>query len=309
MPSLDEAARQRALDSYHVVDTLPEQAYDDITRLATTICGVPMALVSLIDRDRQWFKAASGFAAGETRRDEAFCDHAIRSPGELMEIPDATIDPRFLDNPHVTGVERIRFYAGMPLVTPGGAAIGTVCVLDRVPRHLSAPQRDALASLARLAMNLFDARLRERALARAASFAADDALSAVDSSPPDQRYRTVAVFELQGFAQAAERLGERALERAMQDLESRLEGALRPDAGDSISRSSGSAEVIAVLHGHGIDAAVQALREALPAFEAYFGVRVLAASAAATEPDERLESVFLRAEAALSKAKDAAASA
>jgi hypothetical protein len=86
----DESHRQRELDSYKVVDTLPEAAYDDIARLATLVCGVPIALVSLIDRERQWFKARSGFEPGETRRDEAFCDHAIREPGRLMEVPDAT---------------------------------------------------------------------------------------------------------------------------------------------------------------------------------------------------------------------------
>jgi GAF domain-containing protein len=298
-----EAERQHELDTYRVVDSLPEAAYDDIARLATLLCGAPIALVSLIDRDRQWFKARSGFAPGETRRDEAFCDHAIRSPGQLMEVPDAAHDPRFAANPLVTGDEGIRFYAGMPLVTPGGAPIGTVCVLDRVPRTLTGEQRDGLASLARLAMNLLAARHREQALARAARFAADDAAIAA-AQLPDLRYRTVAVFEVQGLAQAAERRGERALERTLQELEQALEQALRPGVGDNVSRATGSAEVIAVLHGMDTADAMQALRDVVAAFAARHELRVVEAHAAANEPDERLEAIFLRAEAGLSAAKD-----
>ena len=150
----NEHARQRALDAYRAVDSLPEVAYDDIVRLASMLCDVPIALVSLIDRDRQWFKASCGLEMRETSRDIAFCDHAIRQPGQLMEVPDARNDQRFADNPLVTGSTAFQFYAGMPLVTPSGAAIGTVCVLDQKPRALNESQRQALASLARLTMNL-----------------------------------------------------------------------------------------------------------------------------------------------------------
>src|ERR1700760_4656332 len=116
--STSETERQRELDSYRIVDSLPETAYDDIVRLASALCGTPMALVSLIDRDRQWFKSKIGFEPSETRRDEAFCNHAIRTPDRLMEVHDATTDARFANHPSVTGGANIRFYAGMPLVTP-----------------------------------------------------------------------------------------------------------------------------------------------------------------------------------------------
>src|SRR5579871_2985132 len=145
---MDEAQRQRELDRYRVVDSLPDEAYDDIVCLAAAVCGTPTALISMIDRGRQWFKARNGFDRPETRRDEAFCDHAIRAPQQLFEVRDATADARFAANPLVTATNGVRFYAGMPLVTPAGAAIGTVCVLDRVPRALDDAQRASLSALA-----------------------------------------------------------------------------------------------------------------------------------------------------------------
>ncbi len=147
LPS-DEAARLDALRSFAVLDTAPESAFDDLTRLAAHVCGTPIALVSLIDDCRQWFKSRYGLAAAETPRDIAFCTHAILDDG-LFEVPDAAADERFRDNPLVTGEPRIRFYAGMPLVTPEGHALGTLCVIDRVHRTLTDGQRDALRVLAR----------------------------------------------------------------------------------------------------------------------------------------------------------------
>jgi hypothetical protein len=155
---LDEAARQRALDAFRILDTPPEQAYDDIVRLARSICGVPIALVSLVDGQRQWFKAREGLDAQQTPRDVAFCAHAIREPAQVMEVPDARLDPRFSDNPLVTGAPHIRFYAGAPLLTPEGQALGTVCVIDREPRRLSLAQRGSLEALARLTVSLLLAR-------------------------------------------------------------------------------------------------------------------------------------------------------
>jgi hypothetical protein len=303
MSATDEASRQRDLDTYRILDTLPEAAYDDIARLASLLCGAPIALVSLIDRDRQWFKARTGFEPDATRRDEAFCNHAIRVPGQVMEITDATRDARFAANPLVTGEAAIRFYAGMPLVTPGGSAIGTVCVLDREPRTLTQAQRDGLASLARITMNLLDARRREQSLALGLQLRESE-VAAAPAGPGTAR-RTVAVFEAQGFAGAVARIGERGAERILQQLEDTLQRALLPGTGDNVSRATGSPEVIAVLHGQGAGAAFAALRSLLPAFERDHAVRVLAASAQAQDTDERIEQTFLRAEAALSDAKDA----
>ncbi len=148
----NEVKRMKALAEYAVLDTLPEQALDDLVKLASFICGTPIALVSLIDRDRQWFKARVGLPASETPRDMAFCAHAILKPDELMIVPDARSDARFADNPLVTADPSIRFYAGAPLVTPSGEALGTLCVIDRQPRELRPDQKEMLSALARAVM-------------------------------------------------------------------------------------------------------------------------------------------------------------
>ena len=306
---MDEFARQRALDTYRVVDTVPEQAYDDITRLASLICDTPIALVSLIDRDRQWFKSRVGMPSPETSRDIAFCDHVIRQPDRLMEIQDATKDTRFAGNPLVTGDDHIRFYAGMPLVTPGGAPIGTVCVLDRTPRELSAEQREGLASLARLTMNLMEARHREIELERAIFLdqrAGAIAAEAAPTAPPDPEANnyTVAIFEVQGIAGAIKRNGERAVTRALAQLHEALERRLRPGSGDSVNHATASPEMIVVLHGKDTDDALTALASYITDFERDTSLSVLLASAKSEEPSDSPNAVFLRADALLSQSKD-----
>ena len=143
-----EGRRVAALRELGVLDTLPEAAFDTITASAAQLCGVPIALISLVDAQRQWFKSNFGLpGATETPREVAFCDHAIRDDA-LLEVPDATRDPRFAQNPYVTGDPDVRFYAGAPIVMPGGERIGTVCVIDRTPRHLDEHQRAMLTHLA-----------------------------------------------------------------------------------------------------------------------------------------------------------------
>jgi len=146
-----EARRLAALQSLQVLDTLPEPVFDAIAASAAQVCDMPIALVSLVDERRQWFKANVGLeAASETPRDVAFCDHVIRGSVPL-EVPDATRDPRFAGNPLVTGEPDICFYAGAPIVLDGGERVGTVCVIDRTPRRLDEHQRTMLESLARIA--------------------------------------------------------------------------------------------------------------------------------------------------------------
>lgn len=159
----NESARLDALYRYEILDTLAEKVYDDYALLAAHICQTPIALISLIDKERQWFKAKVGIDVAETSRDVAFCAHAILND-ETLIVPDATQDPRFSDNPFVTDDPRIRFYAGAPLKTPDGYNIGTICVVDWKPKQLSAQQADALRALSRAIISEFELRLAERAI-------------------------------------------------------------------------------------------------------------------------------------------------
>ncbi|MDQ8164840.1 MAG: response regulator [Gemmatimonadota bacterium] len=152
-----EAERLRELSSYEILDTPPEVEFDDIVRLASALCSCPIAAISLIDAERQWFKARVGLTPSETSRDVAFCAHAILDVS-VMQVSDATADPRFQDNPLVTGELGIRFYAGFPLVGSGGLPIGTLCVIDKTPRQISATQLESLQSLGRLAVTQLELR-------------------------------------------------------------------------------------------------------------------------------------------------------
>jgi len=145
----DESARLSALQKYQILDSLPEQEYDDLTIIIAQICDVPIALVSLIDSDRQWFKSHQGLDTTETPRSQAFCNHAILQPKEVMVVPNALEDSRFAGNPLVVGDPAIRFYAGAPLVTSDGFALGTLCVIDKVPREITPVQINALQALSR----------------------------------------------------------------------------------------------------------------------------------------------------------------
>lgn len=142
-----ETKRLNALSSYNVLDTLPEKEYDAITRLASYICQVPVAMISLIDSDRQWFKSIIGLDATETSRADAFCNYTVLND-EILEINNAAEDDVFKNNPFVTGDMQIRFYAGAPLIDPDGNRLGSLCVIDTVPRKLTFEQRDALRTLA-----------------------------------------------------------------------------------------------------------------------------------------------------------------
>ncbi|MBL0930139.1 MAG: GAF domain-containing protein [Alphaproteobacteria bacterium] len=154
----DEPRRLAALRRLNVLDTAPERVFDDLVLVAKALFGVPIALISLIDADRQWFKANIGLPASETPRNVSFCGHAIVRDDALV-VPDATEDPRFHDNPLVTGGPNIRFYAGMPLRLPDGFTIGTLCVIDDTAHDDPSPERlAAFAALGRLAADIFTLR-------------------------------------------------------------------------------------------------------------------------------------------------------
>ena len=164
----NEVARLEALRQYEILDTAPEQSFDDITKIAAFICGTPIAIMSLVDRERQWFKSRQGLPSDETPREHAFCAHTILEP-KLMEVEDARNDRRFSNNPLVLNAPNIRFYAGAPLLTAEGHALGSLCVIDRDPRKLSKEQKSCLESLARLVMTTLELRRASSELARAAT--------------------------------------------------------------------------------------------------------------------------------------------
>ena len=162
----NEAKRLKVLWQYDVLDTVPEEVFDDLTELAARICEAPIALITLVDENRQWFKSRIGVSVNETSRDVSFCAYAV-TQNDLFIVPDATKDKRFANNPFVTSDPKIRFYAGAPLITPDGHALGTLCVIDKVPRDLRLEQKQALRILARHVVSQLELRRRSRELAEA----------------------------------------------------------------------------------------------------------------------------------------------
>ncbi len=142
----DEAQRLAALRALLILDTPPEERFDKVVAFAQAEFDVPVALISLVDSERQWFKANAGLPVCQTARDISFCGHAILQ-SDIMVVPDALVDPRFADNPLVTGEEKVRFYAGAPLIAPSGHALGTLCLIDHRPRQLDAVELSILATL------------------------------------------------------------------------------------------------------------------------------------------------------------------
>ena len=162
----NEVKRLKVLWEYEVLDTVPEEMFDDLTELAARICKAPVAMISLVDENRQWFKSKVGITVEETSRDISFCGHAINQ-SDLFIVPDATLDKRFARNPLVTSPPKIRFYAGAPLITPDGYALGALCVIDQVPRELLPDQKEALRILARHVVSQLELRRRTKELGEA----------------------------------------------------------------------------------------------------------------------------------------------
>ncbi|MFC3685428.1 sensor histidine kinase [Hydrogenophaga luteola] len=233
-PIPDEARRIAQLRSLGVLDSLPEEAFDHITALASAICETPIALISLVDENRQWFKSRVGLDEVQTPREVAFCAHAIHTPDQVMVVENAELDRRFHDNPLVIGHPDIRFYAGAPIVSGDGHALGTVCVIDRRSRTISEAQQSSLQSLAKLVMTLIehDAQRRAQEAERAKAVAREseiqaaltaaglDLLSFVDA---DYRYRYVNRCYLEYWARSeseiiGRRIPELMGERLFQDV-------------------------------------------------------------------------------------------
>lgn len=154
----DEKARQQALERLQVLDTAEEQAYDDITRLAADMCGTPIALISLTDNHRQWFKSRMGLQARQMPRENSFCSHVINTPHSMLIVKDASTDERFVNHPLVTGDPKIRFYAGAPLLTRDGHMLGALCVVDTIPREIDARQMEELQFMAQQVLVMLESR-------------------------------------------------------------------------------------------------------------------------------------------------------
>ncbi len=202
LPS-NEAQRLLALRRSRLLDSPPERLFDAIVSRAADICKTPMAFLSLVDEHRQWFKSKVGLDATETDRDIAFCAHAILQD-QLLVVPDALSDKRFADNPLVTNEPNIRFYAGMPLVTSDGCALGTLCVVDRKPRQLSAEQIDQLKILAestRILIEMRSSRLGE--IFEKAVAATGEGVTIVDAREPDMPliFANEAFYKMTGYSE------------------------------------------------------------------------------------------------------------
>ncbi len=282
-----ESKRLATLAEYNILDTVPEAAYDDITQLVSDICEVPIAAVSLIADNRQWFKSAVGLKVTETPRDVAFCAHAILGP-EMFVVPDARDDDRFADNPLVTGDLEIRFYAGAPLVTPTGEVLGTLCVIDHVERELTDKQTRALRVLARQVMAQLELRrlIEEQAqnrrrleeanrLLRAASVTDDvsgfgntrfmhqylDQRLGVDGAP-DQELSLV-FFDMDGFKEVVDTHGHLLGAKVLREVAEVVNVELADD--DHLVRYGGD-EYVVILPDQGADeslAKTERIKEAI----------------------------------------------
>lgn len=163
---LNERGRLKALSEYSILDTLPELEYDDITQLASQICGTSISTISLIDENRQWFKSKVGLGVNETTREISFCGHAIVEPDKIFTVKDSRLDERFQNNPLVIGEPHVIFYTGVPLISPSGFALGTLCVIDDQPKELNQDQLKSLKSLANQVVSLFELRKSKLLLER-----------------------------------------------------------------------------------------------------------------------------------------------
>lgn len=341
---LRESERLIALDSYGLLDSEPEQAYDDIVELACAICDAPVASITLIDGGRQWFKASRGFGVRQTPRDEAVCDVAIRTPHTMLEVRDLHQDARTPMRPKDAAGKALRFYAGMPLTSPEGYALGTVCVLDHAPRALDERQRSGLAALARQVQHLFELRrmmvrqgdILQQRLAEAERLETvradlqrrhDDLQRAVSRDPltgllnraaleelrsrPEAQERlqsadyTLAVIDIDHFKQVNDRYGHLIGDEVLRAVAGVIAHSKRK--GDIAVRYGGEEFLLVLLGTHlaGAYEIAERIRENVAIEPLPFPLSVSIGIACSHTPGELPEKVFDRADQALYRAKAA----
>ncbi len=300
---MDETNRLAQLRSLALLDTDAEERFDRVTRLAQRLFGVPIALVSLVDTDRQWFKSRQGLDVAETPRESSFCAHAILGD-EVMQVEDASIDPRFAENPLVLGAPEIRFYAGAPIEGPGGAKLGTLCIIDREPRELSPSDMGLLQDLAEMV---------EREIAAVHLATGDDltgltnrrgfellGAAILDICRSRALPATLVYLDLDGFKLINDRLGHDAGDNALREFTGLLGDAFR--GSDVVARMGGDEFAVMLIGAASGKEPIARLRQGLMARNAQGGstYRLGASAGVATfdpHSSESLEQLVARADA------------
>ncbi len=336
----NEDQRLAALGRYEILDSIPERSYQDLLTIAAGICGTPMGAISMIDSQRQWFKAQKGLPVQETSRDVAFCAHAILGD-ELFVVPDALADDRFHDNPLVTGNPGIRFYAGAPLVTKGGEALGALCVIDDQPREISDTQRQALVALSRQVVALLELRLAHKELRNhlgerewyerilhireqelrdenrhLSKMSRTDALTgllnrrtfnsaiegAVAAAASDRSSLALAIIDIDFFKALNDAFGHPAGDAALVEIARTLESQM--PSGATLARFGGE-EFAVVLPGHGAGGAVLACERMRQAVQqlGHEPPLTISVGVAGFRSGDAVSDIYSRADAALYAAK------
>ncbi len=255
----NEKERLAALDSYSILDTLPEEDYDNLTAIAAEICGTPISLVSLLDNDRQWFKSHHGLGATETPKEFAFCAHAINDPDDILIVQDSRTDERFHDNPLVIGEPRVIFYAGVPLTTEEGLPLGTLCVIDHKPKLLSQGQLNSLKALSVQVMNLLQLRKSNMMLEKSVEDLKEKNeelerfayIAAHDLKSPLNTINSTAELFIECYAEKFDEDGKNMLgfiQKASYKLTGLIDGLLNYSKSESVLKEGGSKIDLQLLH-------------------------------------------------------------
>jgi diguanylate cyclase (GGDEF)-like protein len=320
----DEPARLAALHELKILDTAPEQIYEDVVALAAQICDMPIAMINFVDAERQWGKALVGIESSEAPRDASFCARAITEEGGFLLVPDTHADPLWADNPQVTGEPRLRFYAGAAIVTDEGHALGSVCVADdRMPRELDASKIEALkvlarqtashlklrrqaAELARVNEQLRELTVRDTLTGLANRSYFEDALKLAllqrTGSPPGLLF-----CDMNGFKQVNDRLGHRTGDELLQLTAQRMAGFARE--GDLVARLGGDEFVVlcaGIEQAADLDAFADRLTAAIAEPALIEGTELLpqiSIGAVLAHPDEAPAAFLSRADAAMYRVK------